>query len=79
MQLKENDIQLYDFCNTKEKDAADSDHDEVLNEEDLPPFAVVSSNTFTELSDGRRVRGRDYPWGTVNIENKVSLYLLYKI
>ena len=48
MQLKENDIQLYDFGNTKEKDAADSDHDEVLNEEDHPPFAVVSSNTFTD-------------------------------
>jgi len=25
---------------------------------------------LTTLSDGRIVRGREYPWGTVNIENK---------
>ena len=67
--MKDNNIKLYDFCNTRECD--DQDNDKV-NEEELPPFAVVSSNTFTKLSDGRMVRGRDYPWGTVNIENKVK-------
>ena len=53
-QLKEHSILLYD----------------VGEGEDQPPYAVVSSNTLTRLGDGRRVRGREYPWGTVNIENK---------
>lgn len=28
------------------------------------PFAVVGSNTVVEV-DGRKVRGRRYPWGVV--------------
>ena len=55
-QLKEHSILLYD----------------VGEAEDQPPYAVVSSNTLTSLEDGRRVRGREYPWGTLNIEDKVG-------
>ena len=55
-QLKEHSILLYD----------------VGEAEDQPPYAVVSSNTLTTLEDGRRVRGREYPWGTLNIEDKVG-------
>jgi len=35
------------------------------------PFAVVGSNTLIPDPDGgeRKIRGRKYPWGTVNIEN----------
>ena len=55
-QLKEHSILLYN----------------VGEAEDQPPYAVVSSNTLTRLGDGRRVRGREYPWGTVNIEDKVG-------
>ena len=47
--------------------------DTVDREENNPPFAVVGSNVSTMLSDGRIVRGREYPWGTVNIENKVGM------
>lgn len=32
------------------------------------PFAVVGSNTVVEV-DGRKVRGRRYPWGVVEVEN----------
>lgn len=32
--------------------------------QDRVPFAVVGSNTVTETS-GKRVRGRQYPWGIV--------------
>lgn len=32
------------------------------------PFAVVGSNTVTEAG-GKRVRGRQYPWGIVEVEN----------
>ena len=41
------------------------------------PFAVVGSNiTITDQDTGLRYRGREYPWGCVNIEDKVSKYLL---
>lgn len=32
------------------------------------PFAVVGSNTIVEV-DGKKVRGRKYPWGVVEVEN----------
>ena len=31
---------------------------------------MVAANTLTSLEDGRVVRGREYPWGCVNIEDK---------
>ena len=56
-QMRENGISLYSF---------DIKH----TDDDQPPFAVVASNTLTSLEDGRVVRGREYPWGCVNIEDK---------
>ena len=32
------------------------------------PFAVVGSNMIIDV-DGKKARGRKYPWGAVNIEN----------
>ena len=32
------------------------------------PFAVVGSNTVIEVR-GRKMRGRMYPWGVVEVEN----------
>jgi len=32
------------------------------------PFAVVGSNTVVEV-DGKKIRGRRYPWGVVEVEN----------
>ena len=44
-------------------------------EEDIePPFAVVGSNITIEKEEGKSVRGREYPWGVVDIENKVMIY-----
>ena len=37
------------------------------------PFAVVGSEKEWEDEDGVRVRGREYPWGAVNIEDQVLL------
>lgn len=33
------------------------------------PFAIVGSNCMIENADGKKVRGRKYPWGIVDIEN----------
>lgn len=32
------------------------------------PFAVVGANTMVEVS-GKKIRGRQYPWGIVEVEN----------
>lgn len=37
----------------------------------LLPFAVVGSNTTMTADDGTKFRGREYPWGVVNIEDQV--------
>lgn len=34
------------------------------------PFAVVGSTNLVQTADGRRVRGRVYPWGLVEVDNE---------
>ncbi|KAJ2457133.1 Cell division control protein 3 [Coemansia sp. RSA 2424] len=34
------------------------------------PFAVVGSEQLVERADGTKVRGRKYPWGTIEVENE---------
>lgn len=34
------------------------------------PFAVVGANTDVTTSDGRKVRGRRYPWGIIEVDNE---------
>jgi septin 7 len=34
------------------------------------PFAVVGANTEVTTADGRRVRGRRYPWGVIEVDNE---------
>ena len=41
----------------------------MFNCDEVLPFAVVGSNVLVEDGEGRKVRGRKYPWGTVNIED----------
>ena len=36
------------------------------------PFAVVGCNRVIKDGNGRNVKGRKYPWGTVDVENKVT-------
>ena len=54
-QIKEHQIEIFRF----NKD-----------EEDLVPFAVVGSNAVIVDENGKKTRGRKYPWGVVNIEDK---------
>ncbi|KAJ5906370.1 Cell division control protein 3 [Penicillium subrubescens] len=34
------------------------------------PFAVVGANSEVTAADGRRVRGRSYPWGVIEVDNE---------
>ena len=34
------------------------------------PFAVVGANTEVTTPDGRKVRGRAYPWGVIEVDNE---------
>ncbi|XP_075219952.1 septin-4-like isoform X2 [Lycorma delicatula] len=65
--IEENKIQIYQFPE------CDSDEDEEFKQQDRElkacvPFAVVGSNTIIEVG-GTKVRGRQYPWGVVEVEN----------
>ena len=62
-QIQENDISIYQFSEEE-----DHPHQSIMSK---LPFCVVGSNTVVTNSVGVRVRGRRYPWGTVNIEDQV--------
>nr|POE61066.1 cell division control protein 3 [Quercus suber] len=34
------------------------------------PFAVVGANTEVQTPEGRKVRGRRYPWGVIEVDNE---------
>lgn len=58
--LSENNIKICDFLN-------DEDLCERINEQS--PFSFIGSNDLIENELGQMVRGRKYPWGSVEIEN----------
>ncbi|XP_069767586.1 septin-5-like isoform X2 [Narcine bancroftii] len=66
-EIKSYEIKIYQFPD------CDSDEDEEFKQQDQElkdsvPFTVIGSNTVVEAK-GRRVRGRMYPWGIVEVEN----------
>lgn len=65
--IEANQIQIYQFPE------CDSDEDEDFKQQDKElkesvPFAIIGSNTVIEVA-GTKVRGRQYPWGVVEVEN----------
>lgn len=65
--IEANGIQIYQFPD------CDSDEDEEFKQQDRElkasiPFAVVGSNIILEVA-GKKIRGRQYPWGVVDAEN----------
>jgi septin 7 len=52
----------------------DNDDEETIAEnEDIMnavPFAIVGSSETVQTADGRTVRGRSYPWGTIEVDNE---------
>ncbi|XP_068566494.1 septin 4b isoform X1 [Cebidichthys violaceus] len=66
-EIEQYGIKIYQFPD------CDSDEDEDFKQQDHQlkesiPFAVIGSNTVVEAK-GKRVRGRLYPWGIVEVEN----------
>merc|ERR1712241_902634 len=66
-EIEENDIEIYQFPD------CDSDEDEEFKSQNQAlkssiPFAVVSGTHSMEIA-GRKVRGRQYPWGFVEVDN----------
>ena len=67
LQLEKHEIQIYNFPVSE----MEPEHHWMR---ERMPFAVVGSNmTITDPSTGQMYRGREYPWGCVNIEDKVGL------
>uniref|UniRef100_UPI00358FCFCF septin-2-like n=1 Tax=Myxine glutinosa TaxID=7769 RepID=UPI00358FCFCF len=66
-EIEEHGIKIYNLPD------AESDEDEEFKEQtrvlkESIPFAVVGSNQLIEVK-GKKVRGRLYPWGVVEVEN----------
>jgi len=66
-ELTEAEIEIYQFPD------CDSDEDDDFKEQNEKlkhslPFALVGASTVLDIG-GRKVRGRQYPWGVVDIEN----------
>ncbi|KAL1458077.1 hypothetical protein WDU94_008252 [Cyamophila willieti] len=66
-EIKQNGITIYPLPD------CDSDEDEDYKEQvrqlkEAVPFAVCGANTVLEVG-GSKVRGRQYPWGVVEVEN----------
>merc|ERR1719300_1273141 len=65
-QIQSSKIKIYEFPDVS--DGEESEKRDNKRMKDRVPFAVVGSNTIVEV-DGKKCRGRKYPWGVVDIEN----------
>lgn len=63
LQLEKHEIHIYDFPASE----LEPEHHWMRGR---LPFAVVGSNTIVTDDEGNMCRGREYPWGNVNIEDK---------
>ncbi|XP_063982211.1 septin-7 isoform X5 [Diachasmimorpha longicaudata] len=63
-EIAQHKIKIYEFPEVEEEE--DNKLHRVLR--DRVPFAVVGANTVVE-HEGKKVRGRKYPWGVAEVEN----------
>lgn len=64
-EIAQNKIKIYEFPDTLEED---EEHKINKSLKERVPFAVVGSNVVIE-QDGKKIRGRKYPWGVAEVEN----------
>ena len=72
-QISQASIKIYDFPDDGSFVFEEKDKKEIRNMKTRVPFAVVGSNTIIENADGKRIRGRKYPWGVVDVSNTLFL------
>ena len=65
-QIQAAKIKIYEFPDLA--DGEENDRKENRRMKERVPFAVVGSNMIMDV-DGKKTRGRKYPWGVVDIEN----------
>ncbi|XP_011498795.1 PREDICTED: septin-7 isoform X2 [Ceratosolen solmsi marchali] len=63
-EIAQHKIKIYEF--PEAEDDEENKMHKILR--DRVPFAIVGANTVIEY-DGKKVRGRKYPWGVVEVEN----------
>uniref|UniRef100_A0A8C1UZX0 Septin n=1 Tax=Cyprinus carpio TaxID=7962 RepID=A0A8C1UZX0_CYPCA len=63
-EIQEHKIKIYEFPDTED----DEDSKLIRKIKEKMPLAVVGSNVVIEVN-GRKVRGRQYPWGVAEVEN----------
>lgn len=69
-QIVQSKIRIYEFPECEEGETEENERRENARLKERVPFAVVGSNTVIESAEaGKKVRGRKYPWGVVDIEN----------
>ncbi|XP_022905726.1 septin-7 [Onthophagus taurus] len=64
-EIAQNKIKIYEFPDTLEDD---EEHKLNKSLRERVPFAVVGSNVVIE-QEGKKIRGRKYPWGVAEVEN----------
>ena len=65
-QIQAAKIKIYEFPEVSDGDQNEQKENRRMKER--VPFAVVGSNMIID-KDGKKTRGREYPWGVVDIEN----------
>ncbi|KAI8867318.1 Septin [Ramicandelaber brevisporus] len=66
--IQHNNIQIFRPMSDEYDDAETvADNREILEK---LPFAIVGSNTLVESATRGQVRGRQYPWGVIEVENE---------
>jgi len=66
-------IRVYEFPD--DVDGEESARKDNQRMKERVPFAVVGSNCVIEAQDGKKVRGRKYPWGVVDVSDKIMSQL----
>lgn len=72
-EVAQHKIKIYDFPESTGEEGDNAEATRVLR--GRVPYAVVGANTIIE-QDGRRIRGRKYPWGIAEGKSAKKYFLL---